>query len=34
MKKIINCIKGAFILLGVFCYCIFASFMLLFKNDE
>ena len=34
MKKLINWIKGTFILLGVFCYCAYASFMLLFTNDE
>jgi len=34
MNKLLEWVKGTFILIGVFCYCVWASFVLLFKNDE
>jgi len=34
MKKLINWIRGTFLCIGVLCYCIWASFVLLFKDEE
>jgi hypothetical protein len=34
MKKFLDWIKGTFVFFGVFCYCVFASFMLLFFDEE
>ena len=33
-KQIIDFVFGTFLALGVFCYCLFASFMVLFNDDE
>ena len=34
MKKIFDWIYESLCAIGVLCYCIYASFMLIFKNED
>jgi hypothetical protein len=34
MNKFLDWVKGTFLAIGVLCYCIWASFMLLFTNED